>query len=81
MSDGWRESAWLRVEGGISWRKWNQSCQSFAYVRGVKGFVSLGEELRGRFWFNHSGRQSLGPFAIAPQGSIGRRGDLLTTFV
>jgi hypothetical protein len=30
MSDGWRESAWLRVEGGISWKVRNQSCQPFA---------------------------------------------------
>jgi hypothetical protein len=55
-----------------------QSCQTFAYVRGVEGLWSLRGELRGRFWFNHFGRQSLSPFAIAPAaaGSIGRRADL-----
>jgi hypothetical protein len=30
MSDGWRRSASLRVEGGISWKPRNQSCQTFA---------------------------------------------------
>jgi L-amino acid N-acyltransferase YncA len=30
MSDGWRESASLPVEGGISWKITNQSCQPFA---------------------------------------------------
>jgi hypothetical protein len=54
---------------------------SFAYVRGVRGLATLEGELRGRFWFNHFGRQSLCLFAIAPQGSIGRRVDLATTFV
>jgi hypothetical protein len=48
----------------------------FAYVIGVEGLLSLRGELRGRFWFNHFGRQSLSPFAIAPCGSIGRRADL-----
>jgi hypothetical protein len=30
MSDGWRDGASLRVEGGISSEPRNQSCQSFA---------------------------------------------------
>ena len=30
MSDGWRERASLRVEGGISWKITNRSCQPFA---------------------------------------------------
>jgi hypothetical protein len=30
MSDGWREGASRRVEDGISWKAWNQSCQPFA---------------------------------------------------
>ena len=30
MSDGRRESAWLRVDGAISWKVTNQSCQPFA---------------------------------------------------
>ena len=34
MSDGWRESASLRVEGGISWKVRNQSCQPFAPSHG-----------------------------------------------
>jgi hypothetical protein len=34
MSDGWRESAWLRVEGEISSRTTNQSCQPFAPSHG-----------------------------------------------
>jgi hypothetical protein len=34
MSDGWRESAWLRVEGGVSWKIWSQSCQPFAPPHG-----------------------------------------------
>ena len=57
-----------------------RGCQTFAYVRGVECDVSLGDELRGRFWFSHFGQQSLCSFAIAPAaaGSIGRRGDLLT---
>jgi len=76
MSDGWRESAWLRVEDEMSWKMRNQSCQPFAYVSGVKGLATLGEELRGRFWFNHFGRQSLCPFAMPRRGSIGRRADL-----
>src|SRR5947209_18640316 len=28
MSDGWRGSAWLRVEGGISWQVWDGECQT-----------------------------------------------------
>jgi hypothetical protein len=34
MSDGWREGASLRVEGGISWNARNQGCQSFALSHG-----------------------------------------------
>jgi hypothetical protein len=34
MSDGWRDGASLRVAGGISWKVWNQSCQSFAPSHG-----------------------------------------------
>jgi hypothetical protein len=30
MSDGWRKSASLRFEGGISWKVRTQSCQPFA---------------------------------------------------
>jgi hypothetical protein len=30
MSDGWRESAGLRLEGGISWQVRNRGCQPFA---------------------------------------------------
>jgi hypothetical protein len=29
MSDGWRESAWLRVENGVSRKVRNQGCQPF----------------------------------------------------
>jgi hypothetical protein len=38
--------------------------QPFAYVRGVAVLVSLGGELRGRFWFTHFGRLSLSSFAM-----------------
>jgi hypothetical protein len=34
MSDGWRGSASLRVEDGISWRVRNQRCQPFAPSHG-----------------------------------------------
>ena len=34
MSDGWRESAWLGVEDGISSKVRNQSCQPFAPSHG-----------------------------------------------
>jgi hypothetical protein len=34
MSDGWREGAWLRVDGGISSKVRNQSCQPFAPSHG-----------------------------------------------
>jgi hypothetical protein len=37
MSDGWRESASLRGEDGISRKVRSQSCQTFAYVRVVEG--------------------------------------------
>jgi hypothetical protein len=47
-------------------------------VFGVDASVSWESGLRGRFWFSHFGQQSLCSFAIAPLGSIGRRGDLLT---
>src|SRR6476661_5413804 len=30
ISDGWRGRAWLRVEGGISWKVRNRACQPFA---------------------------------------------------
>ncbi|HZE58869.1 MAG TPA: hypothetical protein VE031_13520 [Chthoniobacterales bacterium] len=30
ISDGWRDGAWLRFEGGISWEVRSQSCQPFA---------------------------------------------------
>jgi len=29
MSDGWRDSAPLRIEGGMSWTVRNQSCKPF----------------------------------------------------
>ena len=79
MSDGWRESASLRVEGRISWKVRNQSGPPFAYVIGVEGLWSLRDGLRGRFWFSYfRSQQSLRGFAIAPGlGSIGRRADLL----
>jgi hypothetical protein len=48
----------------------------FAYVRGVDDSASGESGLRGRLWFNHFGRQSFCPFAIARRESIGRRGDL-----
>jgi hypothetical protein len=76
MSDGHRERAWPAVTTSKPREMGTRGGWPFAYVRGVKGLATLGEELRGRFWFNHFGRQSLGPFAIAPRGSIGRRGDL-----
>jgi hypothetical protein len=34
MSDGWRDGASQRVEGGISWKVRNQSCQPFAPSHG-----------------------------------------------
>ena len=34
MSDGWREGASLRIEGGISWKIKNQSRQAFAPSHG-----------------------------------------------
>jgi hypothetical protein len=37
-----------------------------AYVSGVEVSVSLGSEFRGRFWFNHFGRQSLFDVGHAP---------------
>ena len=52
ISDGWRGGAWLRVEGGISWKVRNRACQPFAYVSGVDISVSLESGLRGQFWFN-----------------------------
>jgi hypothetical protein len=30
ISDGWRDSASLRVEGGISWKVRDRDCQTFA---------------------------------------------------
>ena len=34
MSDGWRESAWLQVDGGISWKVRTRGCQPFAPSHG-----------------------------------------------
>jgi hypothetical protein len=34
ISDGWRGGAWLRVEGGISWKVRNRACQPFAASHG-----------------------------------------------
>jgi hypothetical protein len=30
ISDAWRDSAWLLVEGGISWKVRSRDCQPFA---------------------------------------------------
>lgn len=34
MSDGWRDGASMRVEGGISWEVKTQGCQTFAPSHG-----------------------------------------------